>query len=83
MTWRAPVLPAAEQVAIAVGNQLRIANARFDAAAQRLKPKTLFQQLMQDLDDLETNFERFGQAAAAAAVAMDNLLAALKRKDRP
>lgn len=61
--WRAPVLPASEQVAIAVGNQLRLANARFDAAMLRLQPKTLFQQLIQDLDDLRDSFLVFGAAS--------------------
>lgn len=46
-------LPPGDQVAIAVGNQLRIANARFDAATDRLKPKSVFQQIMQDLDAMD------------------------------
>lgn len=43
-----------EEVAIAVGNQLRLANAAFDRAIRRVHPKTLFEMLMQDLDDLDS-----------------------------
>lgn len=51
--WTCPVLPFGEQVAIAVGNRLRIANGQFDAAMERLQPSTVLGELMQSLDDLE------------------------------
>lgn len=47
-------LTPSEVVGIAVGNQLRLANAAFDRAIRRLQPKTLFEQIMQDLDDIES-----------------------------
>lgn len=57
MTWRAPTLPASEQVAIAVGNQLRLANARFEIAIRRFGPQTIFQEMIAELDALVPEWE--------------------------
>ena len=45
--------PFAERVAVVVGNQLRIANARFDEALNGLRPWGLIDELMDDLIQMD------------------------------